>query len=147
MEMYAPPHREPRAVIIAPSLVPAFWSSSSNILSFPGLYEDLIFPCVSCQASLLVKFLCFLHGWLFFVLQTHSDVSWGECQGPAMVSSVLVKMGSITCKDYPSLCLCLAFKRKFRIWSNVCFIYHFFIPNSRLVHKVWDLENHLGTAL
>lgn len=43
------PRTEPRAVTIAPSLVPAFCSNSSNILSFPGLYEDLIFPRVSYQ--------------------------------------------------------------------------------------------------
>lgn len=50
-----PPHAEPRAAIAAPSKVPAFYNRSSNILSSPGLYEDLIFPCVSCQVSLSVK--------------------------------------------------------------------------------------------
>lgn len=58
---YLPPHAEPRAAITATSYRPAFCRSSSNILSSPGLYEDLIFPCVSCQVSSLVKFWCSLH--------------------------------------------------------------------------------------
>lgn len=66
-----PAHAEPRAAITASSKVPTFYNSSSNILSSPVLYEDLIFPCVSCQVSLSVKLWCFLHDRLVSVVQTH----------------------------------------------------------------------------